>query len=99
MAFSASYKGIGEMLTAEWMQAAMLARAEAGKAYAEGIAPRRTGKYAGSFEASAGVRDGARRRAYGRLANTDSKALHLEFGTEDTPAHRTLGKALDIMGS
>jgi hypothetical protein len=98
MTFRANYDGIGDMLTATWMQAAMRARAGAGKAHAESIAPRRTGEYARSFRVTSGVRQGKTRRAFGRLESTDGKALHLEFGTEDTPAHRTLGKALDVMG-
>jgi hypothetical protein len=99
MTFRPSYDGIGDMLTAPWMVAAMHARAEAGLRFAEGIAPRRTGAYARSLRVRSGVREGKTRRAYGRLESTDAKALHLEFGTEDTKAHRTLGRALDVMGS
>lgn len=99
MTFRPDYDGIGEMLTAPWMQAEMLARARAGEAFALGVAPRRTGEYAHSLQSRSGIQQGKTRRAFGRLESTDSKALHIEFGTEDTPAFRVLGKALEIMGS
>lgn len=91
-----------EVLAAAWMQAEMLRRAQAGAAHAEGIAPRRTGRYADSIGADVYVRrlpgvDGKSGRAVGRVTATDPAAFQIEHGTKDTPAHRTLGRALDVM--
>lgn len=52
---------------------------------ASGFAPRRTGRYAGSFavDTSNGV----------RVRSTDDTAIHKEYGTSDTPAHAALTEA------
>lgn len=52
---------------------------------ASGFAPRRTGRYAGSFsvETSNGV----------RVVSSDNTAIHKEYGTSDTPAHASLTEA------
>jgi hypothetical protein len=82
--FKPSYRGIGVMLRSEFMQAAMEARAERVKLYAEFLAPvdadpddQHRGLYKASFEVESGVRAGRRggrtRRAYGR--STSSTAL------------------------
>ena len=91
-----------EVLAAAWMQAEMLRRAQAGAAFAQGIAPRRTGAYADSIGADVYVRrlpglDGASGRAVGRVTATDPAAFQIEHGTQTSPAHRTLGRALDVM--
>lgn len=95
--FKASKAGIGEMLRAPWMQAEMKARAEKVKALAESIAPVDTGEYKSKFEVESGVKESSKgtRRAYGRVKNTAGHAIDVEYGGEHTPAHRTLGKALD----
>jgi hypothetical protein len=101
--FESSYVGIGEMLNADFMAAEMLARAERGKAFAESTAPfdatsKDGGHYRDSFTVAAGTRGGPKAdRAFGRVTNTDEAAFFIEVGTRDTPAHHTLGKALDVM--
>jgi hypothetical protein len=97
--FRPDYDGIGDMLRAPFMVAEMRRRAEAGLQVAVAVAPRATGEYVASLGVRSGITQGRRtRRAFGRLESTDDKALNLEYGTENTPAFRTLGKALDAMG-
>lgn len=98
--FKASYSGIGEMLRSEFMQGAMLHRAEVIAARAEAIAPideasPHRGRYAASFRATSGVKHAKTSRAYGRVSNTSPEALAVEFGTRNNPAHHTLIQALD----
>lgn len=94
--FRASYTGIGRMLRSEPMLAAMLARAEQVKARAEAIAPVDTGEYARSFSVEGTRAGGAHHdRAVAAVRSDDPAAFAIEVGTEDTPAHRTLRKALD----
>lgn len=52
---------------------------------ASGFAPRRTGRYAGSF--SVDTADGI------RVISSDTTAIHKEYGTSDTPAHAALTEA------
>lgn len=101
--FHGSYKGIGEMLCADFMVAEMRRRAEKVKALAESTAPDATPVgigYKYEFEASAGVEMHAStsgkvtKRAVGTVTNTSEHALFVEFGGQNTPAHRTLGRAL-----
>jgi len=106
-----NHRGIGQMLRAEFMVTAMRTRAEAGKRYAEAIAPvyepgPHPGRYRDSFRVEAEVRrPPSSRRAVGYLINDAPEALWVEVGTGRkadgsyrTPRHRTLGRALDIMG-
>ena len=96
--FRANYRGIGEMLLSPAMQAEMLRRADLAKAYAEAIAPRRTGQFAASFETSVVANGGHHRdRACATLANTDPDGLVIELGANGRPGHHTLVKALDAM--
>lgn len=107
--YEASYEGIGDMLTAPFMQAEMRRRAEVGKAWAEARANREaidSGKYADSFEVDSGIQTSANgtRRAFGELRNTDPKSFVVEFGSGpdrpqggSSPAHRILLGALDVM--
>jgi hypothetical protein len=111
--YTASYSGIGEMLTAEFMKLEMRRRAEAGKAYAEAQAAEFSqGTYAKSFEVDADIQHSStgKSRAYGELSNKDKKAFVVEFGSGDegltsrrrpqggwSPARRVLGKSLDVM--
>lgn len=89
-----------EVLCAPFMVAEMAARAARGKAAAEAVAPDAAPLGVGfkySFVVESGVRKRKTRRAFGRVTNTDPDAVYIEFGTKDTPAHRTLGKAADAM--
>lgn len=96
--FTASYRGIGQLLRSSEMQAEMLRRAARAKVYAQATAPRETGQFATSFTTHVVARGGAHRdRAEAVLANTDPAGLAIELGTRRTPAHRTLRKALDAM--
>jgi len=99
--YNADYKGIGEMLVSPEMQAAMKTLAEKVKARAEETAPfdpkGKDGHYKDSFSADSGVRHSKTSRAYGRVTNDDPAAFFIEYGTRDTPKHRTLGKAIDAL--
>jgi hypothetical protein len=101
--FKPSYRGIGELLTAEFMQVEMRRRAEKGKAYAEAIAPDAPPYGVGykyEFEVTSGVKESKKgtKRAFGRVTNNSDHAMWVEFGGQNTPAHRTLGKSLTAMG-
>lgn len=96
--YSASYKGIGEMLCAPFMVDEMKRRAENVKAAAEASAPDATPVGVGykyEFRVESGIREGDSRRAFGRVVNDSPHAAFVEFGGRSTPKHRTLGKALD----
>lgn len=95
MAYRKDYRGVGEMLRAPWMVAEMHRRASLVAERARVTAPRQSGRYAEGFEVSSGVRTGRSPRAFGRVTNQTPYARHVEFGTEDTAAHRTLRRALD----
>lgn len=96
MTYNASYTGIGEMLKSPEMQAAMLRKAVKVRDRAAEIAPVDTGAYKASLEASSGIEaDG--KRAYGRVTANVPYAFQVEYGTHDTPRHRTLGRALDAV--
>lgn len=96
----ASYGGIGQMLNADFMEAAMRARAERAMAVMVTTAPfdpKSTDgtHYKDSFTVDAGRHGGVRHdRAYGRVTNDDPAAFYIEFGTKDTPRHRTMGNAI-----
>lgn len=96
MTFKANYEGIGAMLRSEHMAARMLARAEKVKARAEATAPRsgdtRDKPYAERFKASTRHRAD---RVVGVVSNDHPASIQIELGTENTPKHRTLGRALD----
>lgn len=101
------YKGIGDMLCMPGVEREMLRRAKKVKRRAQQTAPvsgdpddETRGRYKDSFTASAGIQRRKTRRAVGTVTSDDPAAFHIEFGTGDptgtrTPAHRTLGKALD----
>lgn len=101
--FNASYAGIGKLLTAEFMQAEMRRRAEKAKDFAESIAPDASPYGVGykyDFEVDSGIKESSlgAKRAFGRLSNHSGHALWVEFGGQNTPAHRVLGKSLTAMG-
>lgn len=98
--FQWDYKGAGELLVSEGMQAEMRRRADKVMAAAVADAPYDAKStdgthYKDSFEVSSGVREGKTRRAYGRVENTDEAAFYVEYGTRNNPAHHTLLRALD----
>lgn len=101
------YEAFGKaVLSAPWMVAEMDRRAAAGAARARAVAPvdetgDHPGRYRDSITHESGIREETGRyksRAVGRVIAADPAAFHIEFGTSDTPAHRTLGQALDAMG-
>lgn len=101
--FTASYEGIGELLRSEAMQAEMHRRAEKVKALAEATAPDAPpyGEgYKYEFRVVSGVKTSSEgtRRAFGRVVNDSRHAIWVEYGGQNTPAHRTLGRALRAAG-
>lgn len=101
--YEQSYAGVGEMLRADFMVAAMRAEAEKVKTVAESIAPFDPTStdgvhYKERFRVESGVREGKKPRAYGRVLNDDPAAFQIEYGTSDTPRHRTLGIAMHAAG-
>lgn len=94
------HRAFGEhVLNASWMEAAMRSRAERVMTKAIAIAPvdqTAQDHYRDHFSVDSGIHGGLNEdRAYGRVVNDHPNARLLEFGTEDTPRFRTLGKALD----
>lgn len=101
-----AYAAFGRhVLNAEWMVEHMHTRAEAGKAFAVGIAPFDPADtdgqhYVDAFEVEAHAHGGVHHdRAVGILRNTDQAALAVEYGNVNTPEHAILRKALDAMGA
>lgn len=96
--FEASYKGIGQMLNSDFIQDAMVDRAEKIKSYALTISPTSSGQYRTSFViyrnrgfVAGGV------RAYARLYNEAPYAAAIEYGTRANPrGQRILGKAMAV---
>lgn len=96
--FKASYRGIGQLLRAPFIEAEMRRRAEKVKAVAEATAPDAPPYgvgYKASFVIESGVRKRRTTRAYARVINTSPHAIYVEFGGNGTPKHRTLGRALE----
>ena len=101
--FRPSYRGIGELMTSEFMQAEMRRRAERVQVGAEASAPDAPPYgvgYRAEFETTSGVKVSKRgtKRAFGRVTNHSEHAIWVEFGGQSTPAHRTLGRALRLAG-
>ena len=98
--FKLFYTAFGEhVLRAEWMKAEMLKRGERVKELAVSIAPDYPPigvGYKESFEVDVDVRATGRGgvRACATVRNTSDHAAYVEFGGQETPAHRVLGKAL-----
>jgi hypothetical protein len=99
--FNASYKGIGAMLRADFMLAAMVGKAEKVKARAEETAPfdphsKDGTHYRDAFHVESEDRGGAHHdRAVARVVNDDPAAFFIEYGNVNVEKHRTLGRALD----
>lgn len=94
-----SYRGVGELLVSSFIRAEMarrgakvLARA---RATAPDYAPLGIG-YVDEFELTVDVKTSKKgtRRARARVRNGSDHALWVEMGGQNTPKHRTLGKAL-----
>jgi hypothetical protein len=101
--YDASYEGIGELLRADFIQAEMRRRAEKVMALAEATAPDYTPYGVGykyEFEVTSGIKTSkaGTKRAYGRVTNHSDHAIWVEYGGQNTPAHRTLGRALRAAG-
>lgn len=102
--FKPSYRGIGQMLCADFMIAEMDRRAHRVLAAAQSFAPvdedlddEHRGRYKASFKVTSGIRPGGggrKRRAFGRVTNDAPEALDVEYGNRNTPRHRVLGRAL-----
>lgn len=60
------------------------------------IAPVESGKYKASITSAAGYDE--RGRIIGRLRADDWKAIWIEYGTVNSPAHATLRRAMDSVG-
>jgi hypothetical protein len=103
--YNASYPGIGDMLTDEFMIEAMRVRGEAVLARAVSLSPvgkqnrdNERPRYIDSFDpVEAGIRQHGSRRAYARVSNHSNHALAVEYGTRNNPAHHVLVKALDAV--
>lgn len=105
MSFTASYRGIGEMLRSAEMEAEMRRRAEQAMTFAVAIAPvgdprkdRHPGRYKASFRVQSTRRGGVRHdRASATLVNDAPEAAMVEYGNRNVAQHRVLGKAIDAM--
>lgn len=106
--FKPNHSGLGEVLRSAEMEAMLVAKAEHVKAIAEADAQTLVGPgipthYKDRFRVESTRRGGAHHdRAEARVVNDDEQALAVEFGIPgrpNYPKHRTLGKALDSLGS
>lgn len=92
MTYHPNEAGLAELARAPFIAKELRRRAESVKAAAIALPPGdESGEYSASFVVTSGVEDG---KAFGRVTNTSDHAVYIEFGTEDTPTFRTLGKAL-----
>lgn len=93
-----NYKNFGrEVLQAPFIGAVMHAHATAVLAMAQQISPVATGEYLDSFEITDGIRRAGKRktrRVYSRVTNHSDHAMAVEFGFDQTPRYRVLGRAL-----
>jgi hypothetical protein len=99
--FTPSYEGMGEFLRSAFMEAEMRARAEKIMAVAQATAPydandKDGDHYRDHFHITSTREGGIKHdRAEARVVNDHVAAFQIEYGTEDTPRHRTLGRAAD----
>lgn len=102
--FEASYEGIGQMLCMTSLQQNMRRRAERVKTAAIPLSPYDEDEegqhYVECFEVSSGVKvsEKGAMRAYGRVTNTSPHASAVEWGFNNTPRHRVLGRAMMAAG-
>lgn len=99
--YNASFSGIGELLRAEFIGAALYTKAQAVRGMAEATAPYEpssTTHFRDAFHVKPPeVADGGDRVSV-TVYNDDDAAVQIELGTSSTPAHRTLTRALDAVG-
>jgi hypothetical protein len=94
-----SYQGIGDMLKSAEIQAEVERRAGRVRDMAEATAPYDPAS-ATHFKDAFSVEPRPRHdRACAAVVNDDDAAWQIELGTSDTPAHRTLTRALDAAGN
>jgi hypothetical protein len=99
--FKPDHIGVGRMLRAPFMQAAMVSRAEIIKARAIAIAPvsddpndPTRGSYKASFHIRSHSHGGATKdRAEAIVYNDDPAAIYVEFGRRHRNPHHTLANA------
>jgi hypothetical protein len=100
--FNASFDGIGEMLRSQMIGDALFAKGEAVRTVAEATAPfdeHEATHFRDSFHTEGPRVPEGRDRMAVTVVNDDTAAVQIELGTSKTPAHRTLTKALDAVGS
>ena len=93
--YEPNIEGLGKIMTGRGVEAMLGARAQAGKQFAEGMAPRRTGDYAASFSVSTSSRGAGRwsDRATAYLYNDSDHAVAVEFQNDE----RVLGRSVDVI--
>lgn len=98
--FYPDHIGVGKMLRADFMERAMLARAEGIKTRAEAIAPvggahdPHRGRYKASFHVRSHSRGGARNdRAEAVVYNDSPEALYVEFAHWGAEPYHVLAQA------
>lgn len=97
--YKPDYAGVGDMLTAGFMVAAMVKNIEPVKAACEATAPvGYTGAYKAAFKIASGVQHHTTARAFASVTNDNIAAPFVEFGGGQTPEHRTMTKALGSAG-
>jgi len=99
--FEADVRGIGDMLTADYMREAMRVRIKAVEGLAIANSPVDEGDYVASFETDTGIQRGrpqpgvpVNRRAYGELTNVSDHAIHVEYGQNGVRKSAPMRKAL-----
>lgn len=91
--------GVTGIATSGEVQATLAVVLAKGQAFAEGIAPVRTGEYKSSFQIDFDTRGtGRSKRARGTLANTSDHAAAVEFGPGTRKGQRVLGRTLAQLG-
>ncbi|WP_289008948.1 hypothetical protein [uncultured Thermomonospora sp.] len=93
--YEPNYRGVGRLMQSRQMAAMLARRAQAGKAWAESVAPVRTGEYRSSFGVSSTTRGTGRwsDRAAAYLYNTSDHATAVEWQNDE----RVLGRAVDVI--
>ena len=99
--YNPDHRGIGEMLNSDFMEAAMVSRAEIIKGRAITIAPvsddpndLTRGSYKASFHIRSHRHGGATKdRAEAIVYNDDPAAIYVEFGRRHRNPHHTLANA------
>ncbi|MCW2870891.1 hypothetical protein [Actinacidiphila oryziradicis] len=88
--------GTNKLMTSPEMLAIMVAAAEAGKEFAKGIAPVKSGDYVSKFRVEGELKGGPRHnRAEARLVNDSEHAAEVEWRNHG--GERILGKAADYI--